>query len=148
MLAGWNWNSIGDISTGTDFAGTQGGVPAGPWGLIFPGQTRSAFQIDGVPLLFDSCLEDDGAGDTLKFDSTTGDYQFIKCGGALALSGTGSLTKRGSTITLQHYTTDRRVLARIEGSSNRGVASIRIFSLGTTFTIADTNTTNNICGCP
>ena len=49
VLAGWNWNSIGDSSTGSNFAGTQGGSPAGPWGLNSPGVTRSAFQINGSP---------------------------------------------------------------------------------------------------
>ena len=33
VLAGWNWNSIGDVSRET-LAGTQGGGPAGPWALI------------------------------------------------------------------------------------------------------------------
>jgi hypothetical protein len=49
VVAGWNWNSIGDASS-TNFAGTQGG-PDGPWGLGFHA-TRSAFQIEGrlVPL--------------------------------------------------------------------------------------------------
>jgi hypothetical protein len=49
VLAGWNWNSIGDSSTGSNFATTQGGSPAGPWGLFFSGATRSAFQINCSP---------------------------------------------------------------------------------------------------
>jgi hypothetical protein len=48
VVAGWSWNSTGDISTGTNFAGTQGGSPAGPWGLDTFGSTRSAFQINGA----------------------------------------------------------------------------------------------------
>jgi hypothetical protein len=47
VLAGWNWNSTGDASTGTNFAGTQGGGPTGPWGLNSEGSIRSAFQING-----------------------------------------------------------------------------------------------------
>jgi hypothetical protein len=48
MLAGWNWNSTGDTNTGTNFAGTQGGSSAGPWGLDpNVGVTRGAFQING-----------------------------------------------------------------------------------------------------
>jgi hypothetical protein len=49
VLAGWNWNSIGDVSRET-FASTQGGGPAGPWGLNPSPSTRGAFQIDGTPL--------------------------------------------------------------------------------------------------
>ena len=47
VLAGWDWNSIGDSSTASNFATTQGGSPAGPWGLNPAGVTRSAFQING-----------------------------------------------------------------------------------------------------
>ena len=49
VLAGWQWNSIGDVS-GTTFAGTQGGSPAGPWGLNPSPSTRGAFQVNGTPL--------------------------------------------------------------------------------------------------
>ena len=50
-LAGWSWNSTGDKSTGTNFAATQGGSSAGPWGLDpRVGITRSAFQINGADL--------------------------------------------------------------------------------------------------
>jgi hypothetical protein len=52
VLAGWSWNSTGDISTGTNFAGTQGGSPTGPWGLDTFGSIRGAFQINGIiPLI-------------------------------------------------------------------------------------------------
>jgi hypothetical protein len=47
VLAGWNWNSIGDVSTA--FASTQGGSPAGPWGAG-RAETRGAFAIEGKPL--------------------------------------------------------------------------------------------------
>jgi hypothetical protein len=48
VLAGWNWNVVGDIGTNT-FAGTQGGSWAGPWGYGLS-SIRSAFQIDGLPV--------------------------------------------------------------------------------------------------
>ena len=52
VLAGWNWNSTGDTSTGTNFASTQGGSSAGPWGLDpNAGAPRSAFQINGAVLI-------------------------------------------------------------------------------------------------
>lgn len=49
MGAGWQWNSIGDVSRET-FASTQEGDPAGPWGLSPSASTRSAFAINGTPL--------------------------------------------------------------------------------------------------
>jgi hypothetical protein len=48
VIAGWNWNSVGDVSSMT-FASTQGGGPNGPWG-VSSGVTRSAFQIEGREL--------------------------------------------------------------------------------------------------
>jgi hypothetical protein len=50
---GWNWNSIGDVFDGRNFAGTQGpGSPEGPWGLgpFPPGvpQFRSVFRIEAL----------------------------------------------------------------------------------------------------
>jgi hypothetical protein len=95
---------------------------------------------------FDICIQDDSSGSILEFNSTTGDYQFSNCLG-LTLTGQGSLIQRGSIITLQHYASDRRVLARIDTSVNRGTASIQLFSPSTTFTITDRNTTNNTCAC-
>jgi hypothetical protein len=50
VVAGWHWNTTGDVFDGRNFAGTQGGGPQGPWGLG-PGengpQFRSAFLIEG-----------------------------------------------------------------------------------------------------
>jgi hypothetical protein len=48
VVAGWPWNSIGDVSSG-NWAGTESGGPSGPWGVGL-GVTRSAFQIEGRPI--------------------------------------------------------------------------------------------------
>jgi hypothetical protein len=48
VLAGWNWNSIGDIGTSDNFAGTQGGSPLGPWAPNPSPVTRAVFQINGI----------------------------------------------------------------------------------------------------
>lgn len=95
---------------------------------------------------FDLCVQDDGNGKLLQFNSVTGEYQFDDCSGII-LSGKGSSNTKGSIITLQHYYADRRLLARIDTSANKGTASIQIFSLGRTFTILDPNTVNNTCTC-
>jgi uncharacterized delta-60 repeat protein len=96
---------------------------------------------------FDLCLQDDSSGAILKINTTTGEYQFTSCSG-LTISGTGRLIKKGSVLTLQHYGTDRRVLATFDGGVNRGSATVRVFSLRRNFTVMDRNTTNNTCICP
>src|SRR5712692_8860195 len=50
----------------------------------------------------DTCLQDDSDGSVLQFNSATGDYQYTNCGG-VTLSGTGSVIRRGSIVTLQQY---------------------------------------------
>lgn len=50
VLLGWQWNSIGDASR-AEFASTQGGGPAGPWGLGPTPSTRGAFLIAGTGVL-------------------------------------------------------------------------------------------------
>jgi hypothetical protein len=95
---------------------------------------------------FDICIQDDSSGSIFKFNSTTGDYQFNNCAG-FTLNGLGGLIQRGGIITLQHYSSDRRVLARIDTSVNKATASIQLFSPSTTFTIIDRNTANNTCAC-
>lgn len=96
---------------------------------------------------FDLCLQDDSSGNILRINSTTGEYQFARCGSGLVLSGIGSIIRKGSIITLQNYAADRRVLAKFDGGVNRGTASVQVFALETTFTITDRNTTNNTCAC-
>src|SRR5437870_2244870 len=55
---------------------------------------------------FDICLQDDSnSAVMLRFNSTTGDYQF--CTGSV-FTGKGSVTRSGSVITLQNAAADRR----------------------------------------
>ena len=75
-----------------------------------------------------------------------GEYVFTNCGG-FGAGGLGVLTRRGNIITLQHNALDRRLLARIDGGVNKGVASLQMPALGVTFTISDRNTLNNACSC-
>lgn len=99
-----------------------------------------------IPKTFDICLQDESNGSLLQINYTTGEYQFTNCSG-VTITGTGTLTKKGSLITLQHNAIDRRVLARIDGSSNRATASIQLLSQAGVFTITDKDTANNACFC-
>jgi hypothetical protein len=103
-----------------------------------------AYEFLSSPL--DTCLQDDSSGNLLRFSSITGHYQFNNCRG-FAISGTGSLIRRGGIITLQDMAQDRRVLARIDTSVGKGAASIQVLSQSTAFAITDRNTTNNTCVC-
>jgi hypothetical protein len=93
---------------------------------------------------FNFCIQDDSNGNILRINSTTGGYEFTNCSG-FTLSGTGVLTRRGSTITLQQYAGDRRLLARIDGGVNRATAYIQ--AQGMTFSITDRNIADDTCAC-
>ena len=54
---------------------------------------------------FDLCLQDDNDNTILRFSSTTGEYQFINCGG-VSFAGTGSVQMHGL------YTSVKRLAPR------------------------------------
>ena len=108
----------------------------------------AAFPPASCGVTFDVCLQDDSNGNLLRFNTTTGEYLFTRCGTGFMLGGTGTVTIKGSIVTLQHNAADRKVLAQIDNAMKNGKASVQVFSLGTTFTITDRNTTNDTCACP
>lgn len=126
--------------------------------ILGPGNHSITFQVITNPFssggaffrvdlsTFDICLQDDSTGNTLQFSSTTGAYLFTNCGG-FTVGGVGTVTIKGSIVTLTHQRSDGRVLGRIDRSVRRGTASIELFSTGKTFTITDRNTANNNCVC-
>ena len=93
---------------------------------------------------FDICIQADGGDGIFQFNSATGDYQFTDCAG-ITITGTGSITRKGSLVNLDHSAMDRRVIVRVSGS--RATASVQLFSPRRTFNIADTNIANNTCSC-
>jgi uncharacterized repeat protein (TIGR01451 family) len=96
---------------------------------------------------FNLCLQDDSSRSTLQLNSITGDYLFTNCQG-LTVGGRGSITVKGSVVTLQDVGSGRRVLARVDSSVMKGTATVQLFSPARLFTIADRNTADNTCGCP
>lgn len=97
-------------------------------------------------VVFDICIQDDSNGSNLKLNSSSGDYRFTTCLGQ-TLEGRGTIMKKGGIVTLQHYGSGRRVLAKIDMAVGRGSATIQILGQGRTFTILDRNTFNSICAC-
>jgi trimeric autotransporter adhesin len=93
---------------------------------------------------FDICLQDDRTGDSLQFDSCTGNFQFTKCGaGAFILTGRGDTQRLGNLVTLR---ADRLfALANVnQGSPRSGIAVLRS---GRIFVVNDNDSTNNTCSC-
>ncbi|HKP12925.1 MAG TPA: delta-60 repeat domain-containing protein [Blastocatellia bacterium] len=119
--------------------------------IVVAGTVGSATQFDFglaryLTSTFNLCLQDESNGNLLQVNTATGEYLFSNCAG-LTVGGTGTLTKRGSLIALQHNAADRRVSASIDTATNRATASIQLFSQGRTFSITDRNITNNTCAC-
>ena len=94
---------------------------------------------------FDSCMSDDGGGASLRFNSDNGDYMF--CAGGKTFSGTGSVTKIGKVITLQHNASDRRLAASINTGTRTGSGMIQSPVGKTVGSISDRNTADSRCQC-
>lgn len=106
----------------------------------------SVLPTPGTPV-FNICLQDDSNPSTvLLFSSQTGDYRF--CCGGTAFTGKGTVIARGSVISLQQSTTDRRVQATVDLSTSKGSAAFQSPPGTTRCTITDRNITNNTCNCP
>jgi 6-phosphogluconolactonase len=140
-------NHIGGFTVAA--SGALGPVPSSPFTPRDVGNLALITSLAAYPAktcgpTFDTCIQDDSNGSILRINSTTGDYLFTNCSG-FTLSGTASLIKRGSLISLQQFGGDRRVVASVDGSVNKATASIQF--QGMTFTITDRNTANDTCVC-
>ena len=96
--------------------------------------------------LYDACVQDDGNDNLLRFNIITSDYEFANCEG-LTIDGIGLITRKGALITLQDFSAHRRVLGKVNTSTNRATASIQLLSQKMTFTITDRDISNNTCSC-
>ena len=97
---------------------------------------------------FDICLQDDRSGDILRFNSSAGDYQFIRCGAdGLTLSGRGAVRRVGCLLTLA----DSKVQAEIHDCPiaplSQGQATVRLTPLGPAFVINDRDADSSACAC-
>lgn len=99
------------------------------------------------PVTFNICLQDDANGNFLKVNSTTGEYLFTNCSTGLTVGGKGTIRVVGCKIFLDGVTRDRSISALINVCTHVGAASMKDASLSKPMTIADSNMTNNTCGC-
>jgi hypothetical protein len=81
----------------------------------------------------------------LMWNTLTGEYRFC-CSGSV-FTGKGTVVKQGSVYTLTHNPADRRVSATLDGSQNRGTASLQSPPGTPRCTITDRNLANNSCLC-
>jgi hypothetical protein len=76
----------------------------------------------------------------------TGAYTFTDCL-AFTLTGTGTVTVKGCTITFKHVALDRRVIAKVDTCQRRATASAETYNPSRIETIVDRNTADDVCGC-
>ena len=97
-------------------------------------------------MVFDVCLQDDSnSASVLLINSSTGEYRFC-CGGKV-FTGIGTVVKQGLLLTLTHTAIDRRLLAKVDFSVNKGSASLQSPPGILKCSITDRNITNNTCAC-
>lgn len=134
--------------------GTNVRVPEGATHL-FIGVVDSFYKDNGGQIsvsiervgFYDICLQDDATGDYLLFNSTTGDFKFVRCGAeGFVIEKPGlkhTINRNRNQVTLN----DTTVSAVYNASERRGSATIRTPGYGAVFTIRDSNTKNNTCLC-
>jgi uncharacterized delta-60 repeat protein len=96
---------------------------------------------------FDLCLQDDGNGNGLQVNSTTGEYIFTNCRKGFTVSGIGTVHVRGCKLELQSVAANHRLSVLVNTCSHVATASLKISSISKTLTIADSDITNNACSC-
>jgi hypothetical protein len=148
----------GDCLVTEDFTPLEPGAPesnkyyARGVGFILQIKPETGERVELVSIQinpFDISLQDDATGDTLLFNSITGDYAFYRCGpGGITLSGRGVVEREGCEIELD---AGSRVEAKVDrcpiNPANRGRAIIRPSPIGVRFYIHDSNTLNNSSPC-
>lgn len=93
----------------------------------------------------DVCLQDSNTGDLLRFNSATGDFQFMRCGSnAMTILGRAMVSRRGCALELR----SSLIAASLNGcsSNSSGDAVIRVTPIGPTFLIRDRGGLNT-CTC-
>jgi hypothetical protein len=100
--------------------------------------------------LFDTCLKDDSTGNLFQFNSTTGQYLFIRCSDGFTLNGTGVVRQVNGVLTVTDSKSDRRVSAGFYPGQRTGSATIYLMvaqGIWQTFRINATNVAA-VCICP
>jgi len=115
--------------------------------------STTGWHVDDISICgepFNFCVQDDVKKDFIRFNSVTGAYTSTQCSTGFTVSGVGTVTTNGSTITLTHFQNPKFNTVSVNTSTNTGTASIKtVNGLSiVTYGIKDTNTLNNTCACP
>jgi aldose sugar dehydrogenase len=95
----------------------------------------------------DSCLQDNSTGDMLRFNSATGDFQFLRCGAdGTSVLGRATLIRRGCTLELRSAQVTAVINTCFMSSLGTGDAEIKLTPVGPTFQIRD-GSAGNTCSC-
>jgi uncharacterized delta-60 repeat protein/uncharacterized repeat protein (TIGR01451 family) len=89
----------------------------------------------------------------LTFNTANGDYTFRDCSKGFTLTGRGKISTNGCKIQLvdggpDAKRPDRNVAALVNPCTRAGNATIQVFASSKSFSISDTDITNNACACP
>jgi hypothetical protein len=109
------------------------------------------FAIDNLTYrAFDIVLQDDAdSNEVLQFNSVTGDYQFFTCTPAFIVVGRGGAVGFGCNLWFGSGGGNKGGLASVNATvntcTNQGAATIFALPGGPTFTINDSDITNNTC---
>jgi hypothetical protein len=110
--------------------------------------TVDDFFFDSTP--FDTCMRDDATGNLLMFNSSTGDYQFMRCSDSFTMSGKGLARSVNGILTLTDSKPDRRVSAVFLTSQKTGSATIYLMAapgVWQLFRLNDTTSLGKSCAC-
>jgi len=100
--------------------------------------------------LLDKCIQDDRTGDTLRFNSTTGQYVYTRCVDKFTLTGTGPVKNVGGLISLTDSQPDRRISTLYNPGTLTGRANITLViapGVYQTIVVSQTNP-HPTCVCP
>jgi hypothetical protein len=100
--------------------------------------------------LLDKCIQDDHTGDTLRFNSTTGQYVYTRCAGKMTLTGTGVVKNAGGLTSLTDSQVDRRISALYNPGTLTGRANMTLVIATGVYQTVIVNQTNPhpTCACP
>jgi hypothetical protein len=103
-------------------------------------------------LTFDTCMVDP-TGELFKFDSVTGDYDFVDCRKNVMLTGQGVVSSNGCKAFLvdsgpnpKHP--DRNVTVVANTCTKVSSATVQILGTGKTYVVNDQDTGGSSCACP
>lgn len=96
---------------------------------------------------YNECLKDDSNGNLVKFNASTGAYEFTVCSTGLVISGVGTVQIKGAVVTIQHVNNTRRFVLKLDRNTKRGTASLQTTVPAVEYQITDTNYLDDVCAC-